>query len=132
MRGLERGPQAWGLIHGDLGHLGNCVYDRNEVSPIDFNDCAFGFYLYDIAHAFLYINSGERRAFLNGYQKHRSLPTDFQPLIEGCMVAAQINLLARFAPHPHRRLDYAARFVAHECTSFIRGRPFLFGRSWWE
>ena len=57
---------------------------------------------------------------------------DYQPLIEGLMVAAQINLLARFAPHPQKKLDYASRFVARECTAFMRGRPFLFERSWWE
>lgn len=129
---LKRDADTWGVIHGDLGHKGNCVYDRNNIWPIDFNDCAVGFFLHDIAHAFLYIGGAERRTFLEGYGSVRPLPDGAQTTIEGLMVIAQINLMARFAAHPFKRLDYAGRFLQRECTAFMRGKPFIFARSWWE
>ncbi len=42
-------PSKMGLIHADL-HFGNMVFRKDgEVSPIDFDDCGFGFYMHDLA-----------------------------------------------------------------------------------
>lgn len=37
-----------GLIHADL-HLDNALFWRDNVRVIDFDDCGFGYWLYDIA-----------------------------------------------------------------------------------
>ena len=39
-----------GLIHADL-HLDNALFWRDNVRVIDFDDCGFGYWLYDIAVA---------------------------------------------------------------------------------
>ena len=132
MEGLEKSPVNWGIVHGDMGYKGNCVFHRNKVSPIDFNDCALAYYLYDIAYAFLYIDAGYRRTFLEGYERVRRLPTNFQPLIETFLVIGQINLLTRLAPRPEEHFDYVPRFAGNECLSLLQDRPFLFQRAWWE
>jgi Ser/Thr protein kinase RdoA (MazF antagonist) len=132
MEGLEKNPDNWGIVHGDMGYKGNCVFHRNRVSPIDFNDCAFAYYLYDIAYAFLYIDAGYRRTFLEGYERLRRLPHNFQSLIETFMVVGQINLLARLASRPQENFNYVPRFARNECLSLLQGRSFLFQRAWWE
>lgn len=45
-----RTEDRWGLLHGDL-MLENLLVDGEEVCVIDFDDCGFGFYAYDLATA---------------------------------------------------------------------------------
>jgi Ser/Thr protein kinase RdoA (MazF antagonist) len=42
------GPENFGLIHADL-RLANLLVDGERISVIDFDDCGFGWYLYDFA-----------------------------------------------------------------------------------
>jgi Ser/Thr protein kinase RdoA (MazF antagonist) len=43
-----KGPECFGLIHGDL-RLANLLIDGTAVKVIDFDDCGFGWYMYDAA-----------------------------------------------------------------------------------
>jgi Ser/Thr protein kinase RdoA (MazF antagonist) len=43
-----KGPERFGLIHCDL-RLANLLIDGPEVKVIDFDDCGFGWYMYDAA-----------------------------------------------------------------------------------
>ena len=75
---LGEGGDNFGLIHADL-HLGNALFWRGEVRIIDFDDCGFGYWLYDIAVALWelrYRNDYEdfRSALIEGYTQHRPLP----------------------------------------------------------
>jgi Ser/Thr protein kinase RdoA (MazF antagonist) len=45
---LEQTQENWGLIHADL-HDGNYLSLGDELRPIDFARCGFGYYLYDVA-----------------------------------------------------------------------------------
>ena len=47
-RNLGSKPDAFGLIHADL-HLENALFDGDAVRVIDFDDCGFGYWLYDLA-----------------------------------------------------------------------------------
>jgi Ser/Thr protein kinase RdoA (MazF antagonist) len=50
---LERfgtGHARFGLVHADL-RLANLIADRDEIQVIDFDDCGFSWYLYDLACA---------------------------------------------------------------------------------
>jgi Ser/Thr protein kinase RdoA (MazF antagonist) len=40
--------ERFGLVHGDL-RLANILVDHNEVKVIDFDDCGFGWFMYDAA-----------------------------------------------------------------------------------
>jgi Ser/Thr protein kinase RdoA (MazF antagonist) len=48
MTRLGDGTDQFGLIHADL-HLDNALFWRDDVRIIDFDDCGFGYWLYDIA-----------------------------------------------------------------------------------
>ena len=78
MTHLGEGADNFGLIHADL-HLDNALFWRDEVRVIDFDDCGFGYWLYDIAVALWelrYRNDYEdfRSALIEGYTQHRPLP----------------------------------------------------------
>jgi Ser/Thr protein kinase RdoA (MazF antagonist) len=47
-RELGVGPEAFGLIHADL-HQENYLFDGAAIRAIDFDDCGWGHYLYDLA-----------------------------------------------------------------------------------
>ena len=49
-RELGTGSDVFGLIHSDL-HQENYLFDRGEVGAIDFDDCGWGHFAYDLAVA---------------------------------------------------------------------------------
>jgi Ser/Thr protein kinase RdoA (MazF antagonist) len=77
MEGLGKGPDAYGMVHGDMC-LGNVLFKAGEVLPIDFEDCGFGYWLWDIGVALSdqpWTEEWFRRrdAFLEGYTRVRTL-----------------------------------------------------------
>ncbi len=77
---LEFGATNFGLIHADL-HRGNFLMHRGELAAIDFDDCGFGPFLYDLAVALhgpsLLPEFPELRdALVGGYREVRPLPDD--------------------------------------------------------
>jgi len=78
MEGLGKGPDAYGLIHSDM-YPENVLFKAGEAYPIDFEDCGFGYWMWDIAIALcLWPWTKEwywmRDAFLEGYAQVRTLP----------------------------------------------------------
>jgi Ser/Thr protein kinase RdoA (MazF antagonist) len=47
---LGTGPDACGLIHGDM-YPENVLFRAGEAFPIDFEDCGYGYWMWDIAVA---------------------------------------------------------------------------------
>jgi Ser/Thr protein kinase RdoA (MazF antagonist) len=71
------GPDNFGLIHADL-RLANLLVNDGEVQAIDFDDCGFGWFMYDFASAVSFIEDNPilpelRRSWLKGYIKERPL-----------------------------------------------------------
>ncbi len=91
MEQLGDGPDAFGLIHGDL-HLGNVLFGGGEARPIDFDDCADGHWLYDIA---VVLHDYRRKidwpvwrdALLGAYREVRPLPDGVTSYLEPLMCA---------------------------------------------
>jgi Ser/Thr protein kinase RdoA (MazF antagonist) len=78
MENLGKGPDAYGMVHGDM-YPDNLLFKGGEVLPIDFEDCGFGYWLWDIAVALCeepWTEDWYRRrdAFLEGYQGVHTLP----------------------------------------------------------
>jgi Ser/Thr protein kinase RdoA (MazF antagonist) len=78
MEDLGKGPDAYGMVHGDM-YLENVLFKGGEVFPIDFEDCGFGYWLWDIAVALSQQPWTEgwyrrRDAFLEGYAQVYPLP----------------------------------------------------------
>ncbi|HXV00988.1 MAG TPA: phosphotransferase [Caulobacteraceae bacterium] len=74
---LPRDGRRFGMIHADL-HPGNLVVDGEQLGLIDFDDAAFGWYLYDLAVALVH-HQGKAgfddlaAALLAGYRSRRAL-----------------------------------------------------------
>ena len=78
MDALGKGSDAYGLIHADL-YPENVLYKAGKACPIDFEDCGFGYWMWDIAVAlckWAWEQDWERMrdAFYEGYSRVRILP----------------------------------------------------------
>jgi Ser/Thr protein kinase RdoA (MazF antagonist) len=121
MADLGSKPDTFGLIHADL-HLENALFDRGAMRLIDFDDCGFGYWLYDIAvplweyrsrpdHALI------RAALLDGYAEHRELPdlTHLEMFIAtrdvafGLWYAGMAQVNPAFAAGLPKTMDYIHR-----------------------
>ncbi len=88
------------VIHGDL-HLWNVLVDRRTLHPIDFEDCALGFPIQDIAITFYYLMRDERfadflSAYRSGYETLRTWPEEYPGqfnLLLGQRALELVNLL---------------------------------------
>jgi Ser/Thr protein kinase RdoA (MazF antagonist) len=75
---LGKGPDAYGLIHADL-YPENVLFKNDQAFPIDFEDCGYGYWMWDISVALCNWAWGDhwnpmRDAFQEGYSKIRTLP----------------------------------------------------------
>ena len=78
MNDLGEGPDAFGIVHGDM-YLENVLFRAGDAYIIDFDDCGFGYWMYDIGVALSQWPWTEewhriRDALLDGYTQARSLP----------------------------------------------------------
>ncbi len=89
---------APGLIHGDP-HYGNQLYAAGEARLVDFDDCGWGWELYDAAVALGRASRVSPRwdeihgAFWDGYQRHRAKPgPDLLRHLDGFIAARAISV----------------------------------------
>jgi len=80
MNVFGKGPDAYGIIHTDM-YLENLLFKAGEPRAIDFEDCGFGYWLYDIGIVLSqWIWTPEypwiRDAFLEGYTAYHTLPDE--------------------------------------------------------
>jgi Ser/Thr protein kinase RdoA (MazF antagonist) len=102
-------PATFGLIHADL-HPTNLLVRHGQVRAIDFGDCAFGPFAYDMAVWLVQLaergqpDHGEKRAaFFAGYRSVRSLPPEQLAQISACMAWRRLEDLdwpLAMAGHP--------------------------------
>lgn len=94
MRQLGQGPEVFGLIHADA-HLDNVLFDGQETRLIDFDDCGFGYRIYDVAVALWELRhrddfSNFKEAFVRGYTEHRPLPIDQLRHLDAFIAAREV------------------------------------------
>lgn len=76
---------SFGMIHADL-HPGNLLVGADGLTVIDFDDCAFGWHVYDMAVALWHQQRSPRfnalqGAFVRGYRSRRELADETVALI---------------------------------------------------
>lgn len=120
----------WGLIHADL-HESNYLSYNEELRPIDFARCGFGYYLYDVAESLLHLLPTVRPSFLRGYQTVRKLPEDYLPITEGFTIMALIENFSFHWNNPkeHEWIAAEVKYVATEhIPPYLDGESFLFSK----
>ena len=112
MDAIDRGPEAFGLIHGDL-LAKNILLCNDQLAALDFEYCGWGYFLYDLA-PLLWQLKGERpddysqleEAMWSGYTSKTGLDERARAHLEAFIAARQLAscrwLLAN-AGHPTLR-----------------------------
>jgi len=122
-------PEKLALIHADL-HFGNIVWQKNEPIPIDFDDCGFGFHMYDLAVTLswgTYIFRGDKKnkkqlyveSLLEGYSSVQNLTTADVNILPYFKVTRNLSMLLwlydrkdnpilfkEFIKQKQKRIDY--------------------------
>jgi len=93
---LGESRDVFGFIHADL-HQWNYLFHGEEVRAIDFDDCGWGYYTYDMAVTLSYLETWTtfpalQEAFLTGYQGVRSLPRRYAEYLD-VFLAARILVM---------------------------------------
>ena len=95
LRELGQGPDVFGLIHADLHHR-NFLFHQGIASAIDFDDCGYGHWLYDLAVPLTALQRRPdyralREALLMGYRRRRSLSAEQEGLLDTFMALRRIQ-----------------------------------------
>ena len=126
-----RPPRRYGLIHADL-NLDNMLFDGERVILLDFDDCGFGWHLFDLSTVWTLFHGSDlaeamRAGVVAGYRRERDLPDEdlaHMPLFE-------LGRAFSYLGWVHTRSETAsAQALAHEvaelvCTlaeAYLRGK----------
>ena len=88
---------SFGLIHGDL-HYENVLFRGGDARAIDFDDCGWGFHLYDLAVTLWELEGRPRYdelrdALLEGYARVSRLPEDHLAHLDALFVLRRMQML---------------------------------------
>jgi Ser/Thr protein kinase RdoA (MazF antagonist) len=121
MKAFGQGADRYGLIHADM-RLANLLAGRNRTRLIDFDDCGFGWFLYDFATGISFMEDDPRvpalkRAWVRGYEKVRPLSDAEKAEIDTFVMLRRMALLAWIgshieAPEPQEMAPHFARVTA--------------------
>ena len=96
-------PDRFGLIHADM-RLANLLIDTAGTVVIDFDDCGFGWFLYDFAAAISFIEDHPqvpalRAAWIDGYRQVQPLSDTDVAEIDTFVMLRRMALLAWIGSH---------------------------------
>lgn len=96
-------PDRFGLIHADM-RLANLLIDTTGTVVIDFDDCGFGWFLYDFAAAISFIEDHPqvpalRRAWIAGYRQSQPLSDADVAELDTFVMLRRMALLAWIGSH---------------------------------
>lgn len=120
------GGGRFGLIHADM-RLANLLVAPGRTTLIDFDDCGFGWFLYDLAASLSFLETSPlapdlRRSWLAGYTAIRALQPEDLAIIDALILLRRMALLAWIGSHAETPLaqQHAPRFAADTVTLAAR------------
>lgn len=119
---LPTGRKHFGLIHADL-RLANLLVEGDRTAIIDFDDCGFGWYLYDLAAALSFLEERPDApeliaCWLKGYRKVAEVPAEIEREIPTLIMLRRLQLIG-WVGYQRQHLEFAReigpRFTADSC-----------------
>ncbi len=115
---LGESRDVFGFIHADL-HQWNYLFHGEEVCAIDFDDCGWGYYTYDIAVTLSYLEDwgtfpALQDAFLTGYQRVRPLPRRYAECLDVFLAARILHMVPWILSWPQPfHIAWGPRYLQH-------------------
>jgi len=130
------GPDRFGLIHADM-RLANLLVDDGQVFVIDFDDCGFGWFMYDLGSSLSFIEHDPQvpaliDAWVNGYREVAPLSVAEEAELPTFVLLRRLLLVAWIGSHHDTELarEMGAEFTRTSCdlaehylTRFTRRPP---------
>lgn len=115
------GPANFSLIHADI-NPDNIVYNEGELALIDFDDCAYGWHLYDIAAALIddvYAADFDAvcAALLAGYRRYRPLASEDTDMLRAFLLVRGLATIGWF----HQRPEHAGSDCFEDLKNWVIG-----------
>jgi len=103
LHAFGKAPDRFNLIHADM-RLANLLVDSNGTRLIDFDDCGWGWFLYDFAAAISFIEDDSRipamrEAWVRGYRSVRKMSAEEEAEIDTFVMLRRMALLAWIGSH---------------------------------
>ena len=134
---LPKDREGYGLIHQDA-HGGNFFVHQGQITLFDFDDCVYGWFIYDIAMVFFYELMGHKddrlyvekfsREFLTGYHRENILAPSWLDAIPAFLKLREIDLYALI----HRSFDveklddpWVVRYMDGRKGKIEKGAPYI-------
>jgi Ser/Thr protein kinase RdoA (MazF antagonist) len=125
--------ETFGLIHADL-HLDNALFAGGDVRLIDFDDCGFGYRMYDVAVALWELRhrsdyANFRDSLVAGYTEHRELPEEQLAHLDTFIAAREVAFglwfvgTAQVNPTFHANLDNELAAIRRSLDTLLRNDP---------
>lgn len=103
LSGVTRTPQHWGLIHSDL-RPSNVMTHEGAMTIIDFDDCGYGYFLYDFGSALTFyehrpsaLEMGAQ--WLDGYREVAPLTRDDLEIAGALSLMRRLTMLGWATTH---------------------------------
>jgi Ser/Thr protein kinase RdoA (MazF antagonist) len=138
LRTLPRDRNSYGLIHFDAHGSNFLVDDDGRITLFDFDDCSYGWFIYDIAIVLFYMVAGGEEDgafieefmthFLRGYRRRNRLEQKWLREMPNFLKMREIDLYAVI----HRSFDvenlenkWCARFMHNRKSKIEHGVPYV-------
>jgi Ser/Thr protein kinase RdoA (MazF antagonist) len=115
------GPDRYGLVHADM-RLANLLVDGAETYVIDFDDCGWGWFMYDFGAAVSFFEHDPRipeltDAWVSGYRTVRPLSAEDEAEIPTFVLMRRLLLVAWIGSHSGTELaqSMGAEYTAGSC-----------------
>ncbi|MFO1039302.1 MAG: phosphotransferase enzyme family protein [Geminicoccaceae bacterium] len=117
-----KGPERFGLVHADL-RLANLLIDDETTRVIDFDDCGFSWYMYDLGTALSFIEDRPDvpdlvDAWVRGYRRSAPLSAEDEAEIPTFILLRRLLLVAWIGSHAETELaqSMGAAYTEGSCT----------------
>jgi len=138
LKTLPRDRDGYGLIHFDAHGSNFLVDEEGRITLFDFDDCSYGWFIYDIAIVLFYMVTGREDVrtfieefmthFLKGYRQMNRLDPRWLKEVPCFLKMREIDLYAVI----HRSFDvenledpWCARFMDKRKSKIERGIPYV-------